>query len=47
MKAAALRSADSVPEYADFAAPEPAEGRQLVDLVAAGIHSVIRSIAHG
>lgn len=46
MKAAVLRSADGVPEYAEFAEPEPTPGRETVELVAAGIHQVVRSIAH-
>lgn len=46
MKAAVQRSAEGVPEYAEFAEPEPAEGRQLVELVAAGIHQIVRSLAH-
>lgn len=47
MKAAVLRSAGGVPEYAEFAEPEVGEGQQLVELVAAGLHQLVRSRAHG
>jgi NADPH:quinone reductase-like Zn-dependent oxidoreductase len=47
MKAAILRSADSVPVYGDFDPPVPSEGYEIVDLVAAGIHHVTRSVAIG
>ncbi len=47
MKAAVLRDAGSVPEYADFEEPAVPSGRELVELVAAGIHPVVRSLAAG
>jgi NADPH:quinone reductase-like Zn-dependent oxidoreductase len=47
MKAAILYSADSLPVYGDFAAPAPGPDRQIVELVAAGIHHVTRSVAAG
>jgi NADPH:quinone reductase-like Zn-dependent oxidoreductase len=47
MKAAILYSADSVPVYSDFAAPAPGPDRQIVELLAAGIHHVTRSVAAG
>ncbi|HTJ67359.1 MAG TPA: zinc-binding dehydrogenase [Actinospica sp.] len=47
MKAAVLREAEGVPEYADFAEPEAGEGLQVVELVAAGLHQLVRSRAHG
>jgi len=47
MKAAVIRSADAEAEYADFAEPPVSEGREVVDLVAAGIHRVVRSLASG
>ena len=47
MKAAVLHSADSVPVYEDFDEPVAAEGSQIVDLVAAGIHQLTRSMAAG
>jgi NADPH:quinone reductase-like Zn-dependent oxidoreductase len=47
MKAAILNSADSVPVYGDFAEPEAGPGTEIVDLVAAGIHHVTRSVATG
>jgi NADPH:quinone reductase-like Zn-dependent oxidoreductase len=47
MKAAILHSADSVPVYGDFGDPPASEGSQIVDLVAAGIHQITRSVATG
>ncbi|HLN66530.1 MAG TPA: zinc-binding alcohol dehydrogenase family protein [Streptosporangiaceae bacterium] len=47
MKAAILHSADSVPVYGEFAEPAAGPGRQVVDLAAAGIHHVTRSVAAG
>lgn len=47
MKAAVLRSAGESPVYADFDEPEVTEGRELVELVAAGIHPIVRSLAAG
>jgi NADPH:quinone reductase-like Zn-dependent oxidoreductase len=47
MKAAVLSSAAAAPEYADFADPEPEHGREIVRLVAAGIHPITRSMAAG
>ncbi len=50
MKAAILRSADSVPVYGDFDEP-PAEaageGGEVVEMVAAAIHHLTRSVATG
>ncbi len=48
MKAAIVRSPDVVtPEYGDFAEPVVDEGHELVELVAAGIHPIVRSLAVG
>jgi NADPH:quinone reductase-like Zn-dependent oxidoreductase len=47
MKAAVLHSADSVPVYGDFDEPEPGAGSEVVELVAAGIHHLTRSVATG
>jgi NADPH:quinone reductase-like Zn-dependent oxidoreductase len=47
VKAAVLHSADSVPVYGDFAEPEASPGTEIVDLVAAGIHHLTRSVATG
>jgi NADPH:quinone reductase-like Zn-dependent oxidoreductase len=47
MKAAILHSAESDPVYGDFDEPSVGAGSQLVDLVAAGIHHVTRSVAAG
>lgn len=47
MKAAIVKAPNVAPEYGDFAEPIVAEGYELVELVAAGIHSVVRSLAAG
>ncbi|MHA7985418.1 zinc-binding dehydrogenase [Rathayibacter sp. CAU 1779] len=47
MKAAIIESAGSAPVYGDFAEPETSDGRELVSLVAAGIHPVVRALATG
>jgi NADPH:quinone reductase-like Zn-dependent oxidoreductase len=47
MKAAVVTGPGGTPEYADFADPVAADGRELVELVAAGIHPVVRSLASG
>jgi NADPH:quinone reductase-like Zn-dependent oxidoreductase len=47
MKAAILRSADSLPVYGDFEEPPAEAGYQTVGLVAAGIHHNTRSVAAG
>jgi NADPH:quinone reductase-like Zn-dependent oxidoreductase len=47
MKAAILESADSVPVYGDFDEPAAGQGSEIVELVAAGIHQLTRSVATG
>jgi NADPH:quinone reductase-like Zn-dependent oxidoreductase len=47
MKAAILHSADSLPVYGDFDEPLAGAGTEIVELVAAGIHQVTRSVATG
>jgi hypothetical protein len=47
MKAAVLDSPNSVPVYGDFAEPGVGPDTQVVELVAAGIHHVTRSVAAG
>ena len=47
MKAAVLHAADLVPVYEDFGEPSAGQGSEIVDLVAAGIHHVTRSVATG
>jgi len=47
MKAAVLHSADSVPGYEDVDDPAAGEGSEIVDLVAAAIHHLTRSVAAG
>jgi NADPH:quinone reductase-like Zn-dependent oxidoreductase len=47
MKAAIVRNPDAIPEYGEFAEPPVEDGYELVDLVAAGLHPVVRSLAAG
>jgi len=47
MKAAVLTSSDAIPQCEDFEEPAASEGRQLMTLIAAGIHPVARAIATG
>lgn len=47
MKAAVVRQADGRPEYGEFDEPRAGEGEELVELVAAGLHQLVRSRAHG
>ena len=47
MKAAVLSSAEGRPEYEDFAEPKVGEEQVLVELVAAGVHQIVRARAHG
>ncbi|MEV7324206.1 zinc-binding alcohol dehydrogenase family protein [Streptomyces sp. NPDC093970] len=47
MHAAVVHSFDRAPRFEEFAAPEPAEGTLLVEMVAAGLHPRVRSGADG
>lgn len=47
MKAAVMRQADGRPEYGEFDEPRVGEGEELVELVAAGLHQLVRSRAQG
>jgi NADPH:quinone reductase-like Zn-dependent oxidoreductase len=48
MKAAVVASAEAAtPEYGDFAEPRVADGYELVELVASGLHQIVRSLAAG
>ena len=47
MKAAIIDAAGAAPHYDDFAEPEPAEGEQIMRVVGAGIHPVVRGMASG
>ena len=47
MKAAILSGPTAIPNYGDFIEPVPSEHRQLMSLVAAGLHPVTRAIATG
>jgi NADPH:quinone reductase-like Zn-dependent oxidoreductase len=47
MKAAIVNGPNVAPEYGDFAEPVVDDGFELVELVATGIHNVVRSLAAG
>jgi NADPH:quinone reductase-like Zn-dependent oxidoreductase len=47
VKAAIVKTPDGIPEYGDFADPNVENGFELVDLVAAGLHPIVRSLATG
>ena len=47
MRAAIVRTSGGHAECGDFAEPIVTEGRELVELVASGIHPVVRSLATG
>jgi NADPH:quinone reductase-like Zn-dependent oxidoreductase len=47
MKAAMIDAPGDSAHYSDFAEPGDHEGRQVVELVAAGIHPVVRGLASG
>jgi NADPH:quinone reductase-like Zn-dependent oxidoreductase len=47
MKAAVTHAPGQAPQFGDFADPAVTAGRELADLVAAGIHPVTRSLAEG
>jgi NADPH:quinone reductase-like Zn-dependent oxidoreductase len=47
VKAAIIAAPDAAPEYGDFPEPVVGEGRELVDLVATGIHPFVRSVVSG
>lgn len=47
MKAAVITSFAEAPSYADFTAPQPAAGEVVVDVLAAGLHRLVRGRAAG
>lgn len=47
MKAAVKGTPGGTPGYGDFREPVAGEGREIVELVASGIHPVVRSLAEG
>ncbi|GAB10939.1 putative oxidoreductase [Gordonia araii NBRC 100433] len=47
MKAAVISGPDQQPRYADFAEPVAGDDHRIVDLVAAGIHNIVRARATG
>ena len=47
MKAVIIDGPGAAPRYGDFAEPVVGDGRELVELVAAGVHTITRSLAAG
>ena len=47
MNAAVVTSFDAAPRYTTFAEPVAAEGEQLVNVSAAGLHPIVKSLAKG
>ena len=47
MKAAVVHSFSQPPRYSTFADPVPAKGEKLVNVTAAGLHPIVRSLANG
>ncbi len=47
MNAAVVHSFSQPPRYSTFADPVPAEGEKLVNVTAAGLHPIVRSLANG
>ncbi len=47
MKAAIVKTSGAIPEYGEFADPGGEEGFEIVELVAAGLHPIVRSLAGG
>jgi NADPH:quinone reductase-like Zn-dependent oxidoreductase len=47
VNAAVVTSFSAPPSYATFDDPEPAEGQLLVNVTAAGLHQIVRSLASG
>jgi D-arabinose 1-dehydrogenase-like Zn-dependent alcohol dehydrogenase len=47
VKAAIVKKPGDTPEYGEFADPPVEDGYEIVDLVAAGLHPVVRSLAAG
>lgn len=47
MKAAVIQGPDRAPTYGDFAEPQCVDGTEVFDLVGAGVHRVVRSLASG
>jgi NADPH:quinone reductase-like Zn-dependent oxidoreductase len=47
VKAAIVKTPGALPEYGEFADPDVEEGYELVNLVAAGLHPIVRALAAG
>lgn len=47
MNAAVVTSFSAPPSYATFADPQPAEGKLIVSVTAAGLHPIVRALANG
>ena len=47
MNAAVVTSFSAPPSYSTFADPQPAEGKLIVNVTAAGLHPIVRALANG
>ena len=47
MKAAVVTASETTPEYGEFSEPQVDDGYEVVDLVASGLHPIVRSLAAG
>ena len=47
MNAAVVTSFSAPPSYSTFADPQPAEGKLVVNVIAAGLHPIVRALANG
>jgi NADPH:quinone reductase-like Zn-dependent oxidoreductase len=47
MKAAVVTASGAIPEYGEFSEPQVDDAYELVELVAAGLHPIVRSLAAG
>lgn len=47
MNAAVVHSFDVPPCYTSFAVPLPAEGEVIIELIAAGLHPIVKALANG
>jgi hypothetical protein len=47
MNAAAVHAFDAPPRYTSFAKPVAADGEVLVDVIAAGLHPIVKALANG
>src|SRR5580700_9081398 len=47
MKAAVVIAPDATPEYCEFSEPQVDDGYERVEMVAAGLHPIVRSLTAG